>query len=192
MTQGNLIDQIFELRERIRELDRQSQSLKDEKTTLEDQLLKDLDAQGVQSVSGRRATASISENIVPSIEDWDSFHAFIRKNNAFYLLQRRANPAPYRELIQQRRGRKIPGVTSVTLRTFEPEGQMMFDDNVEELSLSESNCSFTVKCANLAAYIGHTLAFNGISFHVDTKHNETVSEWLFKTPHYAIGILRTL
>ena len=118
MTQGQLIDQLFELRERIRELDRQSQALKDEKQILEDTLLKDLDAQGVQSVSGRKATASISENIVPSIEDWDSFHAFIRRNNAFYLLQRRANAAPYRELMEQRHGKKIPGVTSVTLRTL--------------------------------------------------------------------------
>lgn len=118
MTQGQLIDQLFELRERIRELDRQSQALKDEKQALEDTLLKELDAQGVQSVSGRKATASISENIVPSIEDWDSFHAFIRRNNAFYLLQRRANAAPYRELMEQRRGKKIPGATSVTLRTL--------------------------------------------------------------------------
>ena len=118
MTQGQLIDKLYELREQIRELDRQSQALKDEKSAIEDTLLKELDAQGVQSVSGRKATASISENLVPSVEDWDSFHAFIRKNNAFYLLQRRANPAPYRELMEQRRGRKIPGVTTVTLRTL--------------------------------------------------------------------------
>jgi hypothetical protein len=117
-TQGQLIDQIFETREKMRALEKQITTLRTDKDVLEKQLLDQLDAQGVQSISGHLATAYISESIVPSVDDWDSFHAFVRKNNAFYLLQRRVNAAPYRELMTERRNRKIPGATSVTLRTL--------------------------------------------------------------------------
>lgn len=102
----------------MRALEKQITTLRTSKDALEKQLLDQLDAQGVQSVSGHLATAYIAESIVPSIDDWDSFHAFVRKNNAFYLLQRRVNAAPYRELMAERRNRKIPGATSVTLRTL--------------------------------------------------------------------------
>lgn len=113
-----MIDRIFTLREEMRTLEKKITELNKEKTKIEDSLLADMDTQGVRSVSGRKATASVSENLVPSVEDWDSFHAWIRRNNAFYLLQRRANALPYRELMESRHGKKLPGVNTVTLRTL--------------------------------------------------------------------------
>lgn len=68
----------------------------------------------------------------------------------------------------------------------------MFDENVEELSLSDSHISFTVKCMYLASAISQTLTFNSVPHHVDTKHDETQNEWHFKAPRFALGILRTL
>lgn len=102
----------------MRALEKKISDLKSEKTKIEEDLIEEMTSQGVQSVSGRKATASISENLVPAVDDWDSFHAWIRRNNAFYLLQRRANSAPYRELMETRHGKKLPGVNSVILRTL--------------------------------------------------------------------------
>lgn len=102
----------------MRDLEKKISGLRTEKDKYEEMLMAELDAQGVRSVSGHQATASISENLVPSVTDWDAFHAWIRRNNAFYLLQRRANAVPYRELLESRRNKPLPGVTTVTLRTL--------------------------------------------------------------------------
>lgn len=117
-TQGSMIDRIFTLREMMRDLEKQISVLRDEKAEIEDNLLAEMAEQGIQSVSGKQATASISENIVPAVQDWDAFYVWIRRNNAFYLLQRRVNSAPYRELMDTRRGKALPGVSSVVLRTL--------------------------------------------------------------------------
>ena len=46
--------------------------------------------------------------IVPTVKDWDAFYEYIKKEDALYMLERRAAVSPYRELREQ--GREVPGV----------------------------------------------------------------------------------
>lgn len=110
---GKKIDKLQTMYEKYKALEAQVNELKNEYKDLEQEIQVTLLENGVTKASGTKATVSISKNEVPSVEDWDSFYAFIRRNNAFYLLQRRANAAPYRELLEKRRGKKIPGVSTV-------------------------------------------------------------------------------
>ena len=68
----------------------------------------------------------------------------------------------------------------------------MFDENVEELTLTDTNVSFSVKCPHQAAYIAYSLAWNAVPFHVDSKITETANEWRYLVPRFALGILRTI
>ena len=117
-TIGDQIDRLYELREEIRALTKKADELKAEKAKLEASLIEQMEDQGVDRISGTLATVSIGESDVPQVEDWDKFHKFIRRNNAFYLLESRAAAAPYRELIASRGKRPVPGVVTFTKCTL--------------------------------------------------------------------------
>jgi len=117
-TIGTQIDVLFQTREEIRALNKQIDELKNRKAEIEGSLMDALDAQGIDKSSGAVATASISSTVVPQVEDWDKFYRFIQRNKAMYLLERRPAAAPYRELLEQRQGRVVPGVVSFAKRTI--------------------------------------------------------------------------
>ena len=56
----------------------------------------------------------MSEQVVPSVTDWDEVYKYIKDNDAFYLLQRRMNAAPYRELLGTEE--QVPGVEALTVK----------------------------------------------------------------------------
>ncbi len=113
---GALIDDLHNNREKIRKLEKQVSELKETRDDLEQRLIEAMEAQGIQQSRGAHATATITESTKPSVEDWDLFYAFIKRNNAFYLLERRPASAAYREMME-RRNKPIPGVTSFTKRS---------------------------------------------------------------------------
>lgn len=115
---GEKINTLYQLREQIRALNEQLKPLDEHKRALEAEIIEDLDNTGIDKASGELATISISENVVPTVEDWDTFHRFIKRNNYFFLLERRAAAAAYRELLESRKGRTIPGVISFKRRTL--------------------------------------------------------------------------
>ena len=79
---------------------------------MEAELLEALSAEGIDKASGKLATVSVSNTVVASVKDWDSFYEYIRKYKFFHLLQRRVADLAYRELIDQ--GKKVPGTEPFT------------------------------------------------------------------------------
>lgn len=114
---GALIDDLHHNRDKIRKLEKQVSELKEVRDDLELRLIEAMEAQGIQQSRGAHATATITESVKPSVEDWDTFYAFIKRNNAFYLLERRPASAAYRELME-RRTKPVPGVTSFIKRSI--------------------------------------------------------------------------
>ena len=58
--------------------------------------------EGMDKATGKKATASISNVTVANVEDWDKFHAFVKKTGYFHLLQRRVSDPGFRELLEQK------------------------------------------------------------------------------------------
>ena len=87
---------------------------------LEDQI-SELDAELIQSlqdsdeeqvkISGGIGIKLVSST-VPSVKDWDAFYAWIKRNNAFWMLERRPSVTGYRDTLAA--GKAIPGVESFT------------------------------------------------------------------------------
>jgi len=117
ITIGSTIDRMFKIREQRAELAKQDKELKTEFDELEIQLIGMLDTQDAMMSRGRLASATITEDTYPTDIDWDQVIEYIRENDAFHLLQRRLNTAPWRELLEIE-GAPVPGTTPYTRRTI--------------------------------------------------------------------------
>lgn len=110
-TLGAISDELHMEREAIRRLDSELSKKKEAYGKKEMAALERMDKEGTSRVTGEFATMSISITTVPQITDWDKFYRYIKKENAFHLLERRAAAKAWRETVEERRGRPIPGAT---------------------------------------------------------------------------------
>lgn len=92
-------------RKRLADLDK---LLVEEWRAAEGVLIKRLDEQKVNRVSTDVATATITEEDVPMVLDWDAFYDYLIENRATHLLQRRVATAAWRELVSN--GFPVPGI----------------------------------------------------------------------------------
>jgi hypothetical protein len=86
--------------------------LREEQTAIEDFIINTLPKSEASGVAGRVARAQLGKKTVPTVEDWDKFYAFVKKNGAFELLQRRLNEGAASERAEA--GRPVPGIGSFT------------------------------------------------------------------------------
>lgn len=113
---GEEIDRLFDLREDVRKWQDKIDETKKVIAAREDALVERLDEEGMAKAVGRRASVSITETIVPQVENWDEFYAFIHRNKSYHLLERRASAGAYRELLATRGRKGVPGVIPYTKR----------------------------------------------------------------------------
>lgn len=115
---GSLINKLMDIRESMKPLNAQIARLKEEKEETELKLIEMMDALGTDQTRNDVATASISDTVVPQVEDWDRFYRWIHRNKAYYMLERRPASVAFRETLEQRKNKPIPGVQSYTRRTI--------------------------------------------------------------------------
>ena len=99
---GKLIDQLNDAREAKRKHAEVEKQLNATYSEIEQTVLARLAAEGMDKATGKKATASISNVTVANVEDWDKFHAFVKKTGYFHLLQRRVSDPGFRELLEQK------------------------------------------------------------------------------------------
>ena len=114
-----LIDKMFMLREAKRGLDSQLKDVKDQLSNLQQQLLVRFNEVGTDYARGSFASASITESVVPQIDDWGQVAEWVMENDAIYLLHRRISSGPWKELRDA--GTDVPGIepytkTAISLR----------------------------------------------------------------------------
>lgn len=110
-TIGQLLDQLAEHRKNKADLDAKVKEVEGVINNLKLEILNALQSAGMTKASGKSLTVSIKQEVVPNVTDWDSFYAYIKKNNYFHLLQRRVSTAAWRELHEQLSAKKkeVPG-----------------------------------------------------------------------------------
>lgn len=107
---------MFDLRERKRGLEAQIQEIEALIAAKELTVSAELEALGLDRAVGRKASAGFQYSVVPQITDWDAYYAFIRRHNAFELLERRPAAAAFREHAERRRDKTVPGAVPFTKR----------------------------------------------------------------------------
>ena len=113
-TIGVKIDQLHALREQKRALEEQIRQLSGQMDVLENDLIDQMDKEGVSKSTGNAATVSITASVKPSVDNWDAFYAYIHRFKYYHLLERRPSVTGCRELLEIKG--KIPGVVPFTQR----------------------------------------------------------------------------
>lgn len=118
-TLGSLVDSLFELRAKKGGLQAQLSVLDEEETQLEQAVLDALQAQGLDSARGTKASVSVSKTVVPQVADWAEFEKFVLRRKATHLLQRRLAVNACREMVTSVLGGKpIPGTVEFERTTL--------------------------------------------------------------------------
>lgn len=117
-TMGQITDELQIMREEIRDLEKVVKKKKAVFDAAVEKALARMEEEGTSKVTGEMATMSISVNNVPNIGNWNKFYQYIKRNNAFHLLERRPAAKPCREELEARRNRAIPGVEWFEKRTL--------------------------------------------------------------------------
>lgn len=105
---GDNVDYLYQVRATRLSLQRQAEELSKEETRVKEHLEARFGKDKLNAVSGELATLSIKTELVPSVKSWDKAWAWIKKNNADYLLRRQLNDGAYRELRELKK--RVPGV----------------------------------------------------------------------------------
>jgi hypothetical protein len=112
---NGLITQMSALKADKKAADFAVKKIEDQITAVENKLFGKLDElEMIEAKNPLGMKVTISESLVPKVEDWDLFHQHIRDTGDFFLLQKRAAVLTCRESFQM--ARVIPGVMPLTLR----------------------------------------------------------------------------
>jgi len=114
MKLNETIDEMFMLRERIRGLERQKKETEAQLEALSTQLMSRLNEVGTMYARGTLASATITEQVVPTIDDWGKVSEWVMENDAIYLLHRRISSGAWNELRDA--GTDVPGIEPFTKR----------------------------------------------------------------------------
>lgn len=109
-TLGACVDKLYEMREKRLKLAAEVEKMQGQEYELREHILTMMNEQDMEKATGKLASASMKPTIVARVQDWDVFYEYIRKNKAFFLLQRRVNDSAYREILEN--NKTVPGVES--------------------------------------------------------------------------------
>lgn len=113
-TIGQILDELYEVREQRRDLASQDKALRLQYEELEQLALDEMKRLGLEKASGEMSSASVSQNTVPSVVDWGKLMRYIARHKAFHLFEKRVSKSAWVEEVESRRGRDLPGVESFT------------------------------------------------------------------------------
>jgi hypothetical protein len=107
-TLAGAADLLYQTREKRLLLDKEVTELKSQETQLKTYLIDNLPKSEATGVAGRVARATIVTKDEPTVEDWDQFRAYVKKHNAWDLLQKRVGVTAVKARWEE--GEEIPGV----------------------------------------------------------------------------------
>ena len=113
---GSMIDEMYGLRNQKQDYESKAKKIKEQMDVLEIAIINRLDIDETTMSRGKTASAILTEQQIPKVEDWDAFYQYIQENEAFHLLQRRVSTAAARETLEA--GETIAGVGTFTKRAI--------------------------------------------------------------------------
>lgn len=109
-TIGACIDQLYKLRKERHDIEKKAEAVKEKETELEGYILETFKKTDLDGARGKMAVVGVSQSTVPSVKDWDKLYKYIKKEDAWDLLQKRVSATAYRERMDAKE--VVPGVES--------------------------------------------------------------------------------
>lgn len=113
---GSEIDKLHALREKKRKLEKEVEDVKHQMAEQEEEIMARMQKENITRATGSKANVSVSENVRPTVQDWDAFYNFIHRNKMYHLLDRRPSVSGCRELFETKG--MIPGVVPFKQKTL--------------------------------------------------------------------------
>lgn len=114
-TIGECADMLYKVRQERLALSKQVELLEADEKTLREHIITTLPKSAASGVAGKVALVTVVSKTVPQVEDWDALYKYVKKNNAFELLQRRVSDAAVKERWEG--GKEVPGVVKFKATT---------------------------------------------------------------------------
>ena len=115
-TLGDLIDQLWGVKQERAALAKQDTVLSAQIADIETEIYTLADAQGTTAGRATKASISIGEQDVFNITDFDELAKFVKKTGYFHLFQRRITVDAARELFESKGN--VPGLTPAKKRVI--------------------------------------------------------------------------
>lgn len=96
-TLGATIDLLWSLREERKAADVIVNEIKERESAVEAHLMNNFDKSGLDGAKGKYGLATLKHSTVADVTDWPAFYAYIQKNKAWDLLQKRPAITAIRE-----------------------------------------------------------------------------------------------
>lgn len=113
---GTQIDNLFKLKEKYKKAQAAADALDKEVKDATQALMNAMGEAGTAKAASKLGTVTVKPSVVPQVEDWEKFYAFIHKKKYYHLLERRPSATGCRELFEG--GLKVPGVVPFTKHTM--------------------------------------------------------------------------
>ena len=110
---NDLLAEYGRVRDGLSDLKAQEKEYNAQKRELEAQIAIRMQDEGLEKISNGGRTLSLKKEIVPTVENWDTFQEYVAETKRFELMQKRMSAAAYREAISL--GEDIPGGESTEL-----------------------------------------------------------------------------
>lgn len=107
-TIGACADHLFALKAKKSAAQKVVDAIEAEEKALREHLIQTLPKSEASGVSGKVANVKIVTKSVVQVKDWNAFYAYIKKNNAFELLQKRPSETAVAERWDNKK--VVPGV----------------------------------------------------------------------------------
>jgi hypothetical protein len=108
-------DLLYTTKEKRLKVQKEADALGDLEKALKEHLINNLPMSKATGVAGKIARVTILPKQRPQVQDWDKFYAYIKKNNAFELLQRRTADKAIEERWENKK--QIPGVEAFAYKS---------------------------------------------------------------------------
>ena len=107
---GACVDLAYTLRAERLEIEKQAEAVKAKESALKDHIIATFSKADIDGAKGKVASASITRSVKCNVKDWPAVYAYIQKNDAWDLMERRVNNKAYRDRMEG--GEAIPGTES--------------------------------------------------------------------------------
>ena len=114
---GRTVNELHTRREKIREVESNLNELKKDYSELAETAMDEMEKLNLDQIRGTKATLSVRKTNVANVKDWDKVYNYIHRHKAYHLMFRRIADAAFREELELRGKRGIPGVEIFTRRT---------------------------------------------------------------------------
>ena len=110
LTIDKLAKVYVKIRDKRRELSAQDDKLRKQLEQVSIAMLEICNEQGASTVRTEHGTVSVRSSTNYWTSDWEAFYAFVRDNDAFYLMQKRLSSTAIQQFLDENEEANIPGL----------------------------------------------------------------------------------